>query len=912
MSELKRFDATKAKKDGATDEQIVNAILARESIVDVQGRGFNVKKAKEAGISDEEIVQVLITGRGFDRSGNPVAAFGRGVASSAAKIAGIPMDAARVAAEGIVNRPPETSIYSGPPVQVPPLPGGSASIRSGMESVIPNSTYESLQDLPRSERPIAAAGEVFGGGLPIVGGTLTAARMGAQGPGMVRQVMDMARRSPKRFAAVEAASLGGSAQGAALAELYFPGDSTVRLGAEVAGGFMNPLGLVLRAGGGAVQSTKDFVAGFSQEGVKSKYATTLQKAMQDVGEDPVAVARALRKVDLPGVELTSGQKTGSPTLLALERRISKENAVFGEKAKQRADESLEALREIADRLTATGDPNALKAAARARQEYHNALISARVSQAQQEAALTWAKIGKKDPQLASRNAYESLHNALMDARKVEGDLHNAIPKNIPMRAEDGFNAYQNMLARLAREEPVPGDLKWVGEFVDRAKDGIESGELLRVYSRLRAGARKARGTGDFDLASMFDEVATGVQRDIGNIPGEAASRAREYSVSLNDAFTRSFAGDVLDVDKAGALRVNPELMLDAAFGQGRSQADVRFRELAQAAGFTGNQPELAFSAQIRGQSMVSEQENFLRYAAGRLIDADGSVKPDRLATFLRENESVLNRFPELRGQLADAQSAQQAFQDAARLANVPRETIAKRNAFGRIFGFASPAEAVGGVLQSANPERHYFQLVRASKAKGIEDGLKAATLEHAMQQAQKGGGFSFKAYNDTLTSPMSGAKGPSVLEVMERSGIMNRRDSVLTRRLMKRASDIEEALVTGRNLDQIIGNPDAVTDLVIRIVGSRLGAQGAAGAAAGASLVAAGAGSRFMQRLFNKIPNTRVMAIAEEAALNPKLAAALLERPTTVRQARNLEKQINAFLIQAGITYATSEEQNGN
>lgn len=905
---MSEFNAARAKADGATDEQIVNAILSKKPTAAVNGKNFNVKKAKDDGVSDEEIVKILITGSGFDRSGNPVSAFGSGIASSAARIAGAPMDLVRWGTEKIANLPQETSPYAGPQVKVPPLPLGSESIRQGMEKIAPNSTYASIDDLPKAERPLAAAGEVMGGGLPIVAGTMTAARLGAQGPGMVKQVMNMARQSPTRFAAVEAASLGGAAQGAALSELYFPGDATIRLGAEVAGGFFNPLGAVLRVGGGVAQSTKDFAAGFTKDGVKSKYAETVQKAMRDVGEDPVAVARALRRIDLPGLEnLTAGQKTGSPTLLALERKIAKENAVFGEKARQRGEESLEALRDIADRLTASGDPNALKAAARARQEYHNGIISARVSQAQQEAALAWAKIGKKDPQQASRSAYESLHNALMDARKVERDLHEAIPKNIAMRSEEGFGAYQNILTRFVKEQPIPKDLAWVGKFLTRAKDGVESGELLTVYSQLRAGARSARGTGNFSLASLFDDVATGVQRDIHNIPGEAAIKAREYSLAMNDAFTRSFAGDVLDVDKAGALKVNPELMLDAAFGQGRSQADVRFRELAEAAGFTGKQPELALSAQIRGQSMMSEQENFLRYASGRLVDADGKVKPERLATFLRENEAVLNKFPELKNQLSDAQGAQQAFQDAEKLANISRESIAKRNAFGRIFGFASPAEAVGQVLQSANPERHYFQLVRASRAKGIEDGLKAATLEHAMQQAQRGGGFSFQTFNDVLTKPMSGAKGPGVLSVMERSGVMDRKDSVLTRRLMKRASEVEEALLSGRNLDQIIGDPDAVTDLVIRIVGSRIGASGAAGAATGASLVAAGAGSRFMQRLFNKIPNTRVLSIAEEAALNPKLAAALLEKPQTVRQARILEKQINAFLIQAGITYADDE-----
>jgi hypothetical protein len=755
--------------------------------------------------------------------------------------------------------------------------------------------------------------------MPIAAAPIAIAKAGIKGRGIIAPIMTMARQSPVRFATVEAASLAGSAQGAALSELYFPGDQGVRLGAEVVGGFLNPVGLVLKSVKGATNAIKETVKSFTKAGREAKVSKLLQDAVRGAGEDPVEIARRLRATELPGVKLTSGQKTGSPTLLSVERRLAKESAAFGGDAEKMVGDSFKALREITDRLTAEGSTEALAAAARVRQQYFQGIVSSRLAKAQQEAAAAWARVGKADSQVASKHAYEALDGALVEVRKVEGELWDAIDKNVPMRPEGTMKAYDDLRATMLVSEKVdpiadaeiarlrPKETKdFMTGIVTKEEPSASAGDLARLRSRMLRLARDARSTpGGADKARQYTAIAEGALEDLSQLPGTAAETARTFSRELNDSFSRTFAGEAIGTERTGALKIDPELLLERAFGRGGASGDIRFRELAEASGFTGGRGELEFSARIRGQTMLSEQENFLRVAADATTETGGRVNPQRLQDFVEKNEAVMARFPELRRHLMDAGAAEQTFRDMDSMATVAREAIQKRTAFSQLVGIENVPEAIGKIVKSRSPERNYSQLVRMARKGGQDavDGLKSATLEYAARQATDGSGvFSFTKYNEVMTRQVAGGRSPGILEMMERQGVLNRRDSDLMRKVLSRALEIDAATKNTTRMDTILQDQDALVDLVIRIAGSRVGAAGAMGAASGSSLVAAGAGVRFMKRIFDKIPNVRVMGVLEEAARKPEFAAALLEKPKTVKQARALERQINAFLLQAGLT----------
>ena len=98
-------------------------------------------------------------------------------------------------------------------------------------------------------------------------------------------------------------------------------------------------------------------------------------------------------------------------------------------------------------------------------------------------------------------------------------------------------------------------------------------------------------------------------------------------------------------------------------------------------------------------------------------------------------------------------------------------------------------------------------------------------------------------------------------------------------------------------------------ELLTRILGANVGGMSGLSQASGAGLVVAHAGSKEAQRRLIKVPRFRVKSVMVEAMFNPKFMAKLLEMPVGLRAEEALQRQINAFLLAAGLRSATDEER---
>ena len=834
---------------------------------------------------------------GQSASPDPASTFTRGVYSGVANVVGAPVDLITSAINANVRRPlmETSSPFFDPSMrQIEQPVGGSDWLRSQIGNInLPSgtpATYPNLEALPQSERPVAVAGEIMGGGLPLAFVPPLAAARGIQGPQAIRPIMDAARTRPGAFLATETAGLAGAAQGGAIAELVAPGNPMARFSGEVAGGLLNPVGAVLRAFRGATTEIKSTIASMSPAGRQAKAAQIIQKALQESGEDPEALIASLRQSGL--VSLTAGQKSGSPTLLAMEARLAKQSGKFSTESQKRTQSGLAALREMTDLFETSGDPALLKMAVRMRQQYFNGLLEGRLRAAQAEATETSARLsGRSD---ASRRTAEIIESSLDEARKTESELWGKVNGDATTKPQHLVQRYDELRGTLLPEEKVdPLVESVIGRL--REQQSVSVQELRRVRSRMLALAREARSKQEWDKARQYGEVAHGALDDLSTVAGKEADDARTFSRSLNDTFSRTFAGDVTETDVTGARRIHPDMVLERAFGSGGTAANVKMGELQTAAEFSGF-----------GRPMLTEQEQFLRSASRAVIDPQtGRVNPRQLERFIQDNEAVLQRFPALRRDLESASSAEQAFRDVEGSTKTASTQIKRRAAFAQLMEYEDPSSAIGATLQSKTPERSFSQIVNTAKraGPGAVGGLRASAMDYAAKQATDAqGNFSFTKYRQALMSPVS-QNGPSLLEMMTRQGVMPRAHEVRLQRIMGEASRIEAALANRARMDEIIDAPDALVDFVTRVAGANLGGASALGQVSGAPLVAAGAGSKYMRQLFQKVPRTRLQDVLIEAAENPEFMASLLQRPQSQQQARQLERQINAFLIQAGITY---------
>lgn len=886
----------------ATLEEMERALIAAD-------RAGNVEDARRlaAAIRSQRQAQP----QGQQRGQGFFTAMPQGFNSGLATVAGLPVDAANALLSG-VDRVAGTQLSGDMPV------GGSRWLRKAMRGfdrvpALSQVTYDQMQDLAPSDRKWAVAGEVMGGAMPFAAAPLAIARAGATGPAFLRSAVEAARANPGRFASTEAGLAAGAAQGGAIAEVAAPGSEMARLAGETIGGFVNPTQAWRAAAGAGLSALNAVETNFSRAGRERAAARVLQDTLRRTGEDPAELAAALRQQDPFRLGLTAGQETGSTGLLAVERRIADLDPQFAARMESRPGEAFANLREAGESVVRTGQPGQLTEAMRGRVGETQSNIAGRRQAAQAQALRGRQAIGDVTPAQqadASIAAREVLGDALGAARGQESALWQQVPRDATVTPTNLLAAREEIRGRLLPNENMRSPVEdYTAGLAERAAEGpvgVTSGELLRLRSRALELGREATAEGRFGVANQMNTMAEGALQDLGGL----SNTARDFSRGMNQRFTQGFAGDALARDRTGGPRIEPELTLQRAFGQGGAAGDVRMRQLSEAASFPGETAVGGRFTDLRGQEMLNQQDRFLRGAVQSVIDpATGRVNPNRLAAWQRDNASILERFPQLKRDLGSAEAAQRTLNRVEAITDKATRNAGK-TVIARIAGVDDATVGVGRLLSVVNANRvgEYASLARAAQNAGPEAvaGLRSATLESVFKNSTNATGqFDFERLSQLLLNKGPSDRDQSVLEMMRGNGVLDEAASQRLQAIINRANRLTTALRKPAGTGQLVDDPDALTDFLTTVVGARAGAT--VGGGTGASLKAAAAGSSVMRKWFQKLPANKTQEVLAEAAMNPKFMAMLLEKPTTAQQARVLSKQINAFLFSAGISAASNE-----
>ncbi len=773
-------------------------------------------------------------------------------------------------------------------------------VRAGFEGVGIDVTPKPDAERTPAESAAGRAGEVIGLGASFMIPGTAAVKAGAQGKGALGFLEPIGRnfvKNPAAFAATEVGTLSGAAQGAAAAELAFPGSDLAGFVGEVAGGFVNPTSAVAKAGPRAANAAGRVASTFTKAGREAAASKTLIRLAKEAGEDPKDLAAALKKSDVVPNNLPSGAKTGSEAMLRLEASVARDNAKFRRESEVATTETFERIRVAIDDMAKSGDPDAVRMAASLRQKNFENLLEGRVRSAEAQAMEVASKLTGAGRSEGGRRVEATLRRALDESRAAETALWNKVPRDIPVTVADDApfaGAVNDARSRLLGEEVLPFQ-RTINKIL---KEGAtDSGELITLRSRLLDQARKFRSERDFGKAGVASDLAEAVRLQLDTVANPAFDEARGFSNALNKAFTQSFAGDALRTDAVGGARMAPEIVLDRAFAGGRGGSAVRFREIEDAAKFADDQGGgFLFRDAVRG-----EQEDFLRSAAGEVVK-DGKINQAKLDTFMKNNKETLDRFPNLAADLQDAKKAATLLKTAQDTQGAALKAVQQKAVFAKVLGVEDATKAVGKAMRGDNPGREVGQLVRMARKSGPEAvaGLKTSIIDDAVARASTGKGVDFQGLHAAMSKPASRG-GPSTYGVLSSNQLMKADELTRLKGLIKRAADIERNISKKLLKEDLIETTDPLTDLIIRVQGAKLGSQLATGSGSGTSLVAAGAGSRFLRGVLEKIPASRSREVLIRAAEDPKFAAALLQRPTSEHAKRKLGQQLNVFLLQAGI-----------
>lgn len=213
---------------------------------------------------------------------------------------------------------------------------------------------------------------------------------------------------------------------------------------------------------------------------------------------------------------------------------------------------------------------------------------------------------------------------------------------------------------------------------------------------------------------------------------------------------------------------------------------------------------------------------------------------------------------------------------------------------------------VKGILRSNNVSGGFDDVARLVKRNGnpeVMDGLRYAVYETFLDSATTSGGLISGSRLEALLAAKSGNQ--TLRQNLLKNGVFTSGQMKNIDRLIAKTKQFEAALANTDRAEDLLGGEDIFFDLLLRIGGATVGGNSVIGNAAGTPLVAAGAGSRASQKLFDKVPKVRVKSVIAEAVNNPKLMATLLEKPTTVKAKASRDRRIYAALLQAGLLDGT-------
>jgi hypothetical protein len=260
--------------------------------------------------------------------------------------------------------------------------------------------------------------------------------------------------------------------------------------------------------------------------------------------------------------------------------------------------------------------------------------------------------------------------------------------------------------------------------------------------------------------------------------------------------------------------------------------------------------------------------------------------------FIRSNDEVLSRFPDLRRELTDARQAQAM---ADRLGKTTQQRVAsigdRKASAAQDFTQRNRSEAFRAVADADDPVAAARQVVRQASTdttgQGVR-GVKASALDIILTRA---GGDAL----DDGTLMLSGRKmfsllddarlGPALREVFDADELKR------IRQIADEAARIETWMNPGVSVGEALPKaPDTLMSYALTTIAARQGAKLGQGTS-GASLKTASAASKRAQGFWNRFTNDGAKEVLLDSVQNPDTMRALLSPPDDVQAVRYLESR---------------------
>jgi hypothetical protein len=572
-------------------------------------------------------------------------------------------------------------------------------------------------------------GEATGWALPT-GSVIKAAGKGVGlAANVSKEVMQSMAKHPWFSAASELTAGAGMGIGRQIDETHPKmapyGEITGGLAGGVAPGMLAfaPTRLVYKVGRWGLEKA---TMPFTKKGTRYRTGRFLTKQTANPEESAINAGKKTIS-DLP-----PAIATGDKRLVALYREFSTKDPITETETADRITDSMVTLASKLRKL-GKGSPEMLSDVLEKRIATLEISMNKRIVK-----SMSNAQNSLEDLPVAQRKASESIvvRNSL---EKVRNEAHQKVqkiwelvPREIEVPPVNTAKIYRTLLqdSSEAQLEDFPSILKKSSVLMDNPDIPITVNEMQGLRSKLLNIARNARSFNNpnrnLNTARICDEIADAILLDFEPINNTTLKQARAATYNYKNKFEKGIVGKILGADRTSAPSIDPELTLEVAVASNPEAAAVNIEKIAQT-------PEIKNAV---GRYIT---RSFTDYA---LDSKTKTLAPLKVEKWLRNNEAVLDQFPELREQFTNAKKAQeiatktQTLMDA-RLAKIRNPKISSAAS----FLDADLGKEIPFILKSKNPVWRTDELVRmASKdptGNAIE-GLRAGFIEHMFNMSSVG------------------------------------------------------------------------------------------------------------------------------------------------------------------------------
>jgi len=453
---------------------------------------------------------------------------------------------------------------------------------------------------------------------------------------------------------------------------------------------------------------------------------------------------------------------------------------------------------------------------------------------------------------------------------------------------------------------------------------IDSQRLTEARSRMLDVARGfAANPETRDFGRRIGMLAESILDDLDvDGFGEAYDVARAYTRAYNDTFGRTIVGPSAATTRAGGRRLPPEVLFQTYVKSNPGVTLSRVRQLQDAAEWADSQGLSTYSDELAagGEPVFSTVNNLvdsylrnLRKVASREVfdprtgETRTVINAQALDDYKRDNAELLELFPQLKIDLADAASAQRTL-DVFKATEATANKINRGQRYlSQLIGGTSPTVAVTEAFNAENPVRAFNNLFalrrmgadtlrlrrmranRESKILGSEltesevnDALQTAMLEFAYLKAGGEGAFNPQVFYKTLFEPLPNNPRTSLMDIADNYGVVSNETRNRLRFMSEQMSRVQAADAAGRlNDPDFAAEAGPILDFYVGVLGSAAGSRafGAMGGTGPGVIAASGAGSRQLREILLKLPAAKRLEAIDMVFTDPALTAALMRRP---------------------------------